>query len=152
MKTGNIQTWPGLVLLFIGCCFTATALAIDNPDAPDLIGKFEAREKVYLAATNKPDNSNRAIIKAYNQYQTFLDKELNKAYQQLLTKLPEPRQVELKASQRNWLKYRDAEFSLIKNNWTRAGFGSSSGIARGSYRCSIIRDRVVQLLHYVKSY
>ena len=131
---------------------TIPAFAIDNPDAPDYIGEFQARSKVHLDAINKPDNSNRAYLVAYDDYRIFLDKELNKAYRLLLSKLPKDRQAELKTSQRNWIKYRDAEFELIKNNWTRADFGSSAGISRGAYRCSVIKDRVIQLLHYVKSY
>jgi len=128
------------------------ACAIDNPDAVDYIGELEQREQVFLESINNSKNTTRDFLIAYDEYQIFLDKELNQAYQLIKSKLPEARQQELKISQRQWIKYRDAEFELIKNNWSRENFGSSSGISRGSYRCKIIKDRVLQLLHYAMNY
>ncbi|MEJ2611661.1 MAG: lysozyme inhibitor LprI family protein [Candidatus Thiodiazotropha sp.] len=51
---------------------------------------------------------------AYDDYQIFLDKELNNAYGILMKHLPDAQKKELKQSQRNWIKFRDAEFRLIK--------------------------------------
>ena len=129
-----------------------TALAIDNPDAPDLVGAFNKRALILENAANNPDNGSREYLIAYDDYQTFLDDELNKAYKLLMSKLPKKRQTELKNSQRKWISYRDAEFLLINNNWTRQNFGSSAVISRGTYRCSIIKNRVLQLLYYIKNY
>ena len=126
--------------------------AIDNPDAADLIGEFEQREQVHHHAINNPNNGSRDYLIAYNQYQAFLDNELNKAYGLIKSSLSTERQQELRISQRNWISFRDAEFELINNNSTRQSFGSSANISRGSYRCSIIRSRVLQLLHYAKNY
>ena len=128
------------------------ACALDNPDAADYIGELEQREKVYLESINNPDNTTMAFLIAYDDYQLFLDKELNQAYQLLKSKLPEARQKELIIAQRQWIKYRDAEFDLINNNWSRENFGSSAGISRGSYRSKIIKDRVLQLLQYAINY
>lgn len=144
-----------LSLIFCLCLFptlSATSFAVDNPDAPDYIGAFKARSEPYIQAINKPDNSTRAYLKAYNSYQRYLDKELNTAYSQLMAKLTEDRKAELKTSQLRWLKYRDAEFDFINHNWTRSSFGSSFAISRGAYRCSIIEQRVMQLFHYLKNY
>ncbi len=117
-----------------------------------LITEFKSRAQVFEKEINKPDNSPRDYLIAYDHYQTFLDKELNKAYQLLRSKLPSPQATDLKKSQQNWIKFRDAEFKLIKNNWTKKNFGSSAGISRGTYRCSIIENRITQLLHYAKNY
>lgn len=140
----------------IGCLLSigliGGACAVDNPSAPDLIGAFEQREMIYLAAIDNPQNSTRDFLIAYDNYLTFLDKELNKASEVIKLKLPEARQSELMASQLHWIKYRDAEFELIKNIWTRKDFGSSSGISRGDYRANIVKDRVIQLLHYAKNF
>jgi uncharacterized protein YecT (DUF1311 family) len=137
-------------LLSIGLVIGAHA--IDNPEAPDLIGEFEKREVIYLTAIERPQNSNRDFLVAYDNYLIFLDEELNKAADKLNSKLPEARKSELMEAQKHWSKYRDAEFVFIKNTWTRKGFGSSAGISRGDYRTSIIKDRVIQLLHYTKSF
>ncbi len=140
----------------IGCLLSigliAGACALDNPDAPDLIGEFEKREMVYLTAIDNPKNSTRDFLVAYDNYLIFLDKELNKASEVINSKLPEARKSELMAAQLHWIKYRDAEFELIKNTWTRNDFGSSAGISRGDYRTSIVKDRIIQLLHYAKNY
>lgn len=131
---------------------SSLASAIDNPDAPDLIASFETRESSLITAAENPDNGYRASLIAYTDYLDFLDKELNTVYQILQSKLPQEKQQQLKESQVNWLKYRDREFSFIENTWTKTDFGSSSGITRGQYKISIVRDRVIQLMHYAKAY
>lgn len=151
LNVKSVSLWLQGLMLVIVSLFNP-ACAIDNPDAPDYIGELEQREQVFLAAINKPDNSSRDYLIAYDDYQIFLDKELNKAYQLIRSKLPEARQQELKNSQRQWIKYRDAEFELIKNNWTKQNFGSSAAISRGGYRCKIIKDRVLLLLQYALNY
>lgn len=136
----------------IGCLLSISlvwgAYAIDNPETPDLIGEFEKREIIYLAGIDNPENSTRDFLIAYDDYLIFLDLELSKALKVLKSKLPENRKPELIETQENWIMYREAEFELIKNTWTRNEFGSSAGISRGDYRASIVKDRVIQLLHY----
>lgn len=128
------------------------ALAIDNPDALDYVGEFEAREKPYLDAINNPDNTTLAYTQAYGNYLEFLDKELNSAYKLLKSNLSKQRREDLTVSQRNWIKFRDAEFALIDNNWTRENFGSSAAVSRGNYRTTVVRNRVMQLLYYAINY
>ena len=157
MDTTKLLNWVQvlwlLVLVIITISLlTSAARAIDNPDAPNFIGQFEAREKVLLKALNRPDRGSREQLLAYDNYQKFLDEELNKAYQLIKSKLPTDRQQELTASQRNWLAFRDAEFEFINNNWNRQNFGSSAGISRGDYRSTVIRNRVMQLLQYARNY
>ena len=141
--------------ILLGCLFSISvifgACAIDNPDAPDLFGEFEKREMVYLMAIDDPKNKTRDFLVAYNNYLLFLDKELNKAFSHIKLKLPNARKSDLITAQLAWLKYRDAEFKLIQSTWTREYFGSSAGISRGDYRTRIVKERIVQLLHYAKN-
>jgi len=132
--------------------FSNSILAIDNPDSPDLIGQLTEREKPFKANITKPTNGTRDTIRAYHEYKLFLDKELNKAYALLISKLSSEHQKELKVSQRNWIKFRDAEFELINNNWSRSNFGSSFVVSRGDYSSTIIRNRLIQFLNYIKNY
>ena len=148
----NIHTWKQGLILIIASVLFNTACAIDNPDAPDLIAQFKISEKVYLKAIENPKNGTRDTIRAYHEYKMFLDKELNKTYNILKSKLSPERQKELKKSQLLWLKYRDAEFKLINNNWDRNSFGSSFVVSRGDYSSSIIRNRLIQLFHYASNY
>lgn len=141
-----------LILSFILNLSPLLAYGLDNPNSPDLIGQFSEREKPFITNIEKPTNGTRDTIRAYHKYKLFLDKELNQAYSLLLTKLPLKHQEELKASQRHWIKFRDAEFELINSNWTRSNFGSSFVISRGGYSSAIIRNRFIQLLDYAKNY
>lgn len=88
---------------------------------------------------------------AYTSYLEFLDKELNTAYKTVRAKLPEDKQQQLKLSQVSWLKYRDLEFNLIENTWTKDGYGTSSSVARGQHKAAIVRARIIQLMHYTRS-
>lgn len=138
-----------IALVFV--IFGSVAHAIDNPDAPDLVTEFETREKPLLDSAENT-NGYRASLVAYTDYLNFLDKELNAVYKNLHAKLPADEQQQLKQSQVTWLKYRDLEFALIENTWTKADFGSSSSIARGQFKANIVRDRVIQLMHYARTH
>lgn len=143
------QSWLAILVLVLFSNFT---FAIDNPDAPDLIAEFEAREKPLIAAIEKPTNTTGDYSVAYANYLKFLDKELNTVYKTLRTKLPADKQQQLKASQVSWIKYRDLEFAFIDSTWTNKDFGTSSGISRGQYKAGVVRDRVIQLMHYAKTF
>ena len=79
-------SWLGIATLIL-MLFSNLTLAIDNPDAPELIAEFEAREKPFVAAIEKPSNTTSDYSVAYSNYLKFLDKELNTVYKTLLTKL-----------------------------------------------------------------
>lgn len=145
------NSWLGLAALTV-VLFSNLTFAIDNPDAPDLLAEFELREKSFVAAIEKPTNTTTDYSIAYANYQDFLDKELNKVYKTLRTMLPAHKQKQLKTSQVSWLKYRDLEFAFIDSTWNNIDFGSSSVISRGQYRASLIRNRVVQLMHYANAF
>lgn len=141
-----------LAAITVVCFLTTLTYAIDNPEAPDYIGEFKSREKVFIDKINNPKNTNQEYLAAYNGYLIFLEKELNTAFSSLIPKLAKDQQEELKNSQKKWLKFRDAEFEFIINNWARDNFGSSAWISRGDYRTTIVRERVIQLLYYLLNY
>lgn len=144
------------VILYSAILFVAlTAVpshAIDNPDAPDHIGEFRKRAQEYEVIINQRTKTTQDALKAYADYERFLDKELNQVYKALSTKLGADQISKLKQSQRDWLQYRDSEFDFISENWTNKNFGSSSVVSRGDYRTTIIRDRIILLMSYLKNY
>ena len=146
------RKWLQGILLLTASLTLNTACAVDNPDAPNLIGQFKISEQTYLNAINNPKNGTRDTIRAYHEYKLFLDKELDKTYRNLKSKLSTERQKELKTSQLQWIKFRDAEFRLINNNWDRASFGSSFAVSRGEYSSTIVRNRLMQLFNYSANY
>jgi len=130
----------------------APCRAIDNPDAPDYVADFQQRTQKFEVAIHQHAKTTQDFLKAYADYEQFLDKELNEAYKLLMAKLGAEQRGKIVQSQRNWVNYRDAEFDFIAENWTSKKFGSSAVLSRGAYRTSIIRDRVTLLLNYLKNY
>ena len=94
--------------------------------------------------------STREIARAYGDYEAFLNRELQQAYDALRPCLSPASRQRLLAAQRQWLRYRDAEFVFIDDNWTLDRFGRSYPISRGAARVQVVRGRVVELLRYLK--
>ena len=137
------------ILLWI---ISLPALAIDNPDAPDYIGEFEARMQKHETYLYEIAKTTQDYREGYTAYEMDLDAELNQAYQLLMSNLAPEQQELLKKSQRDWIKFRDGEFSFIDSNRTTEQFGTSSAISSGIYRTTIIKNRVIILLTYLLNY
>jgi uncharacterized protein YecT (DUF1311 family) len=125
--------------------------AIDNPDTPDRVAEFLARAKAFEKRINEESRTDKEILVERAKYEQFLDKELNEAYRLLTSRMDESSKKDLIDAQRRWLAFRDAEFRFIATHWTSARYGSSYALSKGGYRNSVIKDRVVSLLHYVKN-
>lgn len=141
--------------IILAACLLAQGslcVAIDNPDAPDLVAAFESRNEKFELVIREQAQNQAEIINAYAKYSDFLDQELNQAYTALNKHLNDTNKQALQRSQRLWIQFRDAEYGFIDNNWTVANFGSSSAISRSAYRTTIVKNRVVELLHYLKNY
>ncbi len=152
MKSTAAQYLRAISLICSLIGLGAPASAIDHPDAPDDVAAFLSRAQTHEAKIQKKTHSTQGYISAYAAYEHFLDEELNKAYQLLMERLDQDAQQKLRNAQRQWLKYRDAEFEFIALNWTAENFGTSSAISRGGYRTTMIKRRVTALLHYLKNY
>lgn len=126
--------------------------ALDNPDAADRLAFFEAREQPYRQAVQRPANTTLDIIQAYADYEAFLATELQQAYQDMYQHISPAARPALQRAQCRWEAYRDTEMAMIQHTWTRAAFGSSFALSRGEYRISILRTRLVQLMHYANNY
>jgi len=59
------------------------------------------------------DPSTAGEIHAYDKGSEMWDKELNRIYNELMKRLDKHQQTALKEAQRNWIKYRDAEYQAI---------------------------------------
>lgn len=140
------------LLLILPLIFLNNVWAIDNPDAPDYVADFEARMAPLQAVIQEKATTTVDISEGHKALEEALDKELNAAYQKLMQKLPESSKESLRSSQKQWLKFRDAEFSFLSGNFSKEDFGSSYVISIGSYRTSIIEARVKELLWYLKNY
>lgn len=76
-------------------------------------------------------------------WQDGADKKLNEVYQQLLAALPKDEAQQLKASQRAWIAFRDADVALVVQHY---GEGGSLGRSIGARRSfELTRERVKDL-------
>ncbi len=139
-------------LLLALLCLLATARqawAVDNPDLPDPVAAFDARDQAVQQRLAQANATQTAA--AWAEQARFLDAELNAAYQGLLARLSGTARQRLVQGQRQWLKFRDAETQFIAQQWTPQEFGSSSALTRAQLRASLVRQRVQSLLAYARS-
>ncbi len=142
-----------LVQVTVACMLPAwPVFAVDNPDAPDYVAAFEKRAQPYEAKISERAGVTSDVIAAYADYGRFLEAELNQSYQALTKKLGPLQKKQLVLSQNKWLAFRAAEIVFIDANWTMEQFGTSSHLSRGAYSARITKDRILALLHYLKSY
>jgi uncharacterized protein YecT (DUF1311 family) len=78
------------------------------------------------------------------------DRELNETYQRLLKSLDPSSQTSLRASQRQWLAFRDAERKFQAGPWSRDQ-GSLAAVSVGLVNVDILRNRVLTLRNYLGS-
>ncbi|MCE2660349.1 MAG: lysozyme inhibitor LprI family protein [Rubrivivax sp.] len=123
------------------------AWALDNPDTPDAVAAFKAREEP-LRSRWSVDAGGPQQAAAARAYAAFLDAELNQAYQTLLAVLPGDARQALVRAQRQWLAWRAAEQHLIDGQFTAQRHGSSAAFSRADMALQLTRQRVLTLLAY----
>lgn len=75
------------------------------------------------------------------------DRDLNKLYPQVLAKLDEEGQEKLKASQRAWVAFRDAQAELEADS---ARGGTMAPLLRATSLSGTTQDRITQLRAFLK--
>ena len=86
---------------------------------PDLVAAFQTRA-LPLEAQLADRAGGPGQAQAARAYAVFLEAELNLAYQQMLPLLGKPARAALLLSQRQWLRFRDAEGVFIDGKgWRR---------------------------------
>jgi len=63
--------WLKGLVLFGMMTLVCPAKAIDNPDSPDYIGEFQAREQQYLKEIDNPNNTTLGFSGAYEDIRVF---------------------------------------------------------------------------------
>ena len=80
----------------------------------------------------------------YSQAMAAWDSELNTQYQALLKDNPEKVRNALRASQRQWIKYKDS-YNEATNAYYRQEQGTIWGIIAAETRMNVIRDKALSL-------
>jgi len=102
---------------------------------------------VWLEKCIEKDSSTAGMINCSAKAYEMWDKELNKVYQELMKKLsPEERKL-LQESQRQWLKFRDAEFKFYDSFFE--GLGTILPVLKSGEKIRILKQRVKELEGYL---
>lgn len=102
---------------------------------------------VWLENCIEKDSSTAGMIKCSGKAYEMWDKEMNKVYQKLMKKLsPEEKEL-LKESQKQWLKFRDAEFKFIDNLYL--GIATMIPVMKYGQKLDILKQRTLQLKEYL---
>ena len=97
------------------------------------------------------DSSTFGTIEAYEWAAQEWDKLLNDNYNALMKKLDKENRERLRASQREWIKYRDMEFAFNENYW--GGFdGTMYSVFPFAYRSNFVRERALRLGYYLEDF
>ncbi len=91
----------------------------------------------------------RGMVKCIQSASERWDKELNVQYKTLGDLLTEEQFQQIRKAQRNWMKYRDAEFEFIDNYFSRID-GSVRNILSATKKMEIVKSRTKELRAYIE--
>jgi uncharacterized protein YecT (DUF1311 family) len=129
-------------VLAAALCFANLAFADDETPKHPIDTELEERIDA--------DSSTAGMIEACQWAEGEWDKLLNENYQALMEKLDKKNQAALKASQREWIKFRDLEFEFIGSFYGGMDGTMYQMIAAGD-RADFVRERALKLGGYLAS-
>lgn len=100
-----------------------------------------------LDACLEENVSTAGIIECNDKAIKAWDTELNKVYKSLMSKLDKKTQASLKQSQRQWIKFRDAEFEAMGAIY-RNMEGTMWRVVASDATVNVVKTRVLQLKSY----
>ena len=101
-----------------------------------------------LDACIDKDSSTAGTIVCYDQAEKRWDNELNTIYKALLSKLNREGKKSLEQSQKQWIKYRDAELKAIRDIYGTMD-GTMWNVIAVASAVEIVEDRVLTLKGYL---
>ncbi|MFP4347461.1 MAG: lysozyme inhibitor LprI family protein [Thermodesulfobacteriota bacterium] len=126
---------------------TAWAFGPAAEKASELIPPLHSIDR-QLAECMVKDNTTAGMTNCLFAAYDMWDGELNRIYKELRGRLQPEGQAALKATQSEWLQYRDLEFALIDSIY--AGFeGTMYTPMRVEDRMNIVKNRVMELKSYI---
>ena len=94
-------------------------------------------------ACQQDDSSTLGISGCLAEAAARWDRQLNLNYQRLLGRLDAEKQAPVKAAQRAWLAWRDAQFAAISATYQREG--TMWGLVSAGHRLDLVREQAVRL-------
>ena len=93
---------------------------------------------------NRKDSTIEIQACETQRYQ-YADKQLNAIYSAAIKNLDEDKRTKLRDSQREWIKFRDANFALVLS--LNNGDGTYGGIVFGNFKANFVASRVRELVN-----
>lgn len=94
------------------------------------------------------DSSTHGMIGCFDKASESWDKELNRVYKKLMELLDEKEQAQLKASEKKWVEYRDAELKVLGSVYDKME-GTMYQPMRVAAAMKLTEDRAMQLKGYL---
>jgi len=94
-------------------------------------------------ACQQDDSSTLGISGCLAEATARWDRQLNLNYQRLLGRLDAEKQAPVKAAQRAWLAWRDAQFAAISATYQREG--TMWGLVSAGHRLDLVREQAIRL-------
>lgn len=114
--------------------------------------KENAIDALESKCLNKENISNADMCNCTIQARASWDKELNKYYNLLKTKLPKEAFETLKESQKQWLAYRDKEYAFISKYFYEVQQGTMWYAVAENRKKEIVKTRARELEEYYKMF
>ena len=95
------------------------------------------------------NSSTAGVIEAYEYASKEWDKLLNENYRALMQRLTKEEQDKLRASQREWIKFRDLEFAFNAEYWSKF-MGTMYRPFPLAFQCDFVRERALRLGFYLE--
>lgn len=143
--------WP-LSLFLSAVLFLAVSLIFSAVLAPVLIAPASAAEiekekheiDIFVDKAMDKDPSTAGMIKAMDEGEKLWDAELNKYYKLLSENMDKESKAALKKAQLAWIAFRDAEFALIADVYSKQE-GTMYRVIAASLRMEVVKKRALDL-------
>ncbi len=130
-----------------GFCILFASLVFVFSATPLLAEEEKHKIDIWLEEAIKKDSSTAGMREATNEAREMWDKEMNETYQRLLDRSSEEQKEILKAAQKAWVAFRDANGELITEFVVKDG-GTAHQLIATSMGYQMVKDRALQLKAY----
>lgn len=132
-----------MILLRFAAAVLAVALPPSIASAQDRNDPLDQRLTACLAAPAAETTAGQqdCLTRAYDAW----DRELNKAYGELMRRAGREEAGRLREAQRRWIAYRDGERAYLDLRYSREATGTQGGVDAGLAMVQVVRDRVLTL-------
>ena len=140
MRAGAVMRFRPVAAAWLICLALAGGSYLRPQDAP----KKHPIDQ-WLSACMEKDPSTQGMLLCLNEAYRRWDAELNRVYQELMSRLTPDERAALRESQRAWLKQRDEMFKLLDAIYGRKE-GTMFLTMRAADRVEIVQKRALELL------